>query len=217
MEIKMRKIFIDGGANKGQSTRAFLKQWPNSKEFEIYMFEPDPKDSILKTLENLENKKTKLLPQAIWTYDGKITFYEKASGSEGNTLLKEKTSREKRRYGKREVDCISLKDWIKESFSKEDYIILKLDIEGAEYEVMKDLDQSDAFKYIDLFFCEIHGLKCGKSFDESMELLDICSKYNILPYRWDGNTFNYKKYKNKIYTKEHLTSEYNKWKKRGLK
>ena len=35
----MRKIFIDGGANKGQSTRAFLKQWPKSKEFEIYMFE----------------------------------------------------------------------------------------------------------------------------------------------------------------------------------
>ena len=114
----MRKVFIDGGANKGQSTKKFLKEWPNSKEFEIYMFEPDPKDDILKTLENLENKKTKLLPQAIWIYDGKITFYEKASGSEGNTLLKEKTSREKRGYGKREVDCISLKDWIKENFSR---------------------------------------------------------------------------------------------------
>tara|TARA_A100001391_G_scaffold203543_1_gene196196 strand:- start:16 stop:657 length:642 start_codon:yes stop_codon:yes gene_type:complete len=213
----MRKIFIDGGANRGQSTKTFLKQWPNSKEFEIFMFEPGPEGAIMKGLKSLTNEKIKLLPQAIWIYDGKIIFYEKSQGSEGNTLLKEKTSREKRSYKKREVDCVSLKDWIKNSFSKEDYIILKLDIEGAEYEVMKDMDQSGVFEYIDLFFCEIHGLKCGKSFDESMELIDICSKHNITPYCWDGNTFNYKKYKNKIYTKQHLTSEYDKWKKRGLK
>tara|TARA_B100000282_G_C31657657_1_gene456017 strand:+ start:357 stop:980 length:624 start_codon:yes stop_codon:yes gene_type:complete len=207
----MRKIFIDGGANIGQSTKNFLNQWPEAEQFEIFMFEPNSSPP------KIWGNKTKLIRKAIWVHDGNILFYEKGPSSQGNTVLEEKTKKEIRAWRQNKVKCISLSDWIKNNFNKQDYIILKLDIEGAEYEVMKDLDQSGVFEYVDLFFCEIHGLKCGKSFDESVELLDICSKYNILPYRWDGDTFNYKKYKNRTYTKEHLTNEYNKWKKRGLK
>ena len=214
----MRKIFIDGGANQGQSTRAFLKQWPRSMEYEIFMFEPEPQGNLKSLLTSmLMNKKIKLHPEAIWTYDGKITFYEKRSGSEGNTLLKEKTKQDTKLFSKREVSCICLSKWIKENFTKEDYIILKLDIEGAEYEVMKDLDQNGIFEYIDKFFCEIHGLKCGKSFEESMELINICTKNKIIPYRWDGNTFRYDIYRTKKYSKDHMIKEYDKWKKRGLK
>ena len=58
----MRKIFIDGGANKGQSTKAFLNQWPNAEEFEIFMFEPNSSPP------RIQGRKTKLIREAIWIY-----------------------------------------------------------------------------------------------------------------------------------------------------
>jgi len=206
----MRKIFIDGGANSGQSTRSFLEQWPNSSEYEIFMFEPNSKPPVI------YGDKTTLIRKAIWTYDGQIDFYEKGPSSQGNTMLLEKTNLEDRDYSSRTVDCISLSEWITANFKKEDYIILKLDIEGAEYEVIKDLEKNKTFKYIDMFFCEIHGLKCGKDFKESMDLIHICNSNDLVPHRWDGNTFRFKNYQKKIYSEEHMKNEFKKWKKRGL-
>ena len=56
-----RKIFIDGGANKGQSTDKFLKYTPDSNKFEVYMFEPQISckkyiKDVLNSMENLEKK-----------------------------------------------------------------------------------------------------------------------------------------------------------------
>jgi len=82
----MRKIFIDGGANRGQSTYAFLEQWPEAEEYEIFMFEPNTGKPVVR------GDKTTLIRKALWIHDGSITFYEKTSWSEGNTLIKEKTS-----------------------------------------------------------------------------------------------------------------------------
>tara|TARA_A100001201_G_C4087399_1_gene200967 strand:+ start:283 stop:903 length:621 start_codon:yes stop_codon:yes gene_type:complete len=206
----MRKIFIDGGANKGQSTESFLREWPNSEEFEVFMFEPNSKSP------KIYGDKTTLIKKAIWIYDGQIQFHEKNPSSEGNTLLMEKVYLENKIYRTKTVDCISLSDWIKSNFSKEDYIILKLDIEGAEYEVMRHLEENNIFDFVNIFFCEIHGLKCGKSYEESMELVEICHKNKLIPYRWNGETFKFEEYKDRIYSEEHMKSEFKKWKKRGL-
>lgn len=204
----MRKVFIDGGANNGQSTKAFLKEWPDSNEFEIFMFEPNSKPPLLK------GKKTKLIRKAIWIYDGEITFFEKHPNSQGNTLLKEKVEKDKRTYKEKSVECVSLSNWIKQNFNKKDTIILKLDIEGAEYEVIKDLYKNEIFKFIDVFFCEIHGLKCGKGIDETKDLLKLLENANIKPYVWDSEIFKYAEFKNNYYTNELIEKEYKKWKKR---
>ena len=206
----MRKIFIDGGANVGQSTRSFLKQWPDSKEYEIFMFEPNSKPPTI------YGNKTTLIRKAMWIYDGQIQFYEKSNSSQGNTMLVEKTNLENRNYKPRAVECISLSRWIVTNFTKKDYIILKLDIEGAEYEVMKDLEENKVFKFIDIFFCEIHGLKCGKTFEQSIELIDICRNNNLTPHRWDGDAFKFKNYQKKYYSEEYMKNEFKKWNKRGL-
>ena len=77
----MRKVFIDGGANRGQSTASFLKEWPNSEEFEIFMFEPNTGSPTV------SGKKTTLLRKAIWIYDGVIEFFEKAAQSEADVVF----------------------------------------------------------------------------------------------------------------------------------
>jgi len=211
----MRKIFIDGGANIGQSTKTFLSQWPNSSEYEIYMFEPIS-NIELKNLTS-KNDNIKLFKKAVWTTDKQVTFYIKNKTSQGNTIIKEKANISSANHEEKIVDCISLSNFIKENFNVDDEIILKLDIECAEYEVLKDIVQKDSIKYINILFCEIHGLKCGKKYEETLELVQLCSDQGVMPYIWDADKFKYKTYKERVYNKKRIDFEYNKWKKRGLK
>lgn len=210
----MRKIFIDGGANIGQSTKIFLSEWPNSEEYEIYMFEPISNPELKKLIN--ENKNIKLHEKAIWTIDKDITFYIKNQTSEGNTVMKEKVDISSANYKQKTVDGVSLSKYLKKNFNIDDEIILKLDIEGAEYEVLKDMVEKDSIKYINTLFCEIHGLKCGKKYEETVELVQLCVDNGAIPYVWDANKFKYKTYKKRVYNKERIDFEYNKWKKRGL-
>jgi hypothetical protein len=43
-----------------------------------------------------------------------------------------------------------------DSFSKEDYIVLKVDIEGAEYEVLEKMFEDGSIEYIDELYIEWH-------------------------------------------------------------
>lgn len=207
----MRKVFIDGGANKGQSTAKFLKEWPNSNEFEIFMFEPNSIPPQIK------GENTKLIRKALWIYDGEIEFYEKRPSSEGNTLIEKKSKIDKNNFKKHIVQCLSLSNWINSNLTKDDYVVLKLDVEGAEYEIIKDLETNGCFDLVDVLFCEIHGLKCGKTYEESLELITICESSGLKLYSWDASSFKYKTYEKRFYDEKLLTEQFDKWKKRGLK
>ena len=206
----MRKVFIDGGANTGQSTKKFLSVWPDSNQYEIFMFEPNSKAPYIR------GSKTKSIRKALWVYDGEIDFYEKQPNSQANTILKQKVNLSKAKFKKHTVECVSLSKWISDNFAKDDYIILKLDVEGAEYEIIKDLHNKDSLQFINIMFCEIHGLKCGKSYDESLELIKLCNSINLNIYNWDADTFVYDTYELYEYNEEFLSKEYEKWKERGL-
>jgi len=210
----MRKIFIDGGANIGQSTQAFLSEWPDSEQYEIYMFEPIS-NSKLRNL-SIKNEKINFIKKAIWVVDGEITFYVKAPTSQGNTIINEKVKKSTVRHRPKTVACISLDNYIKENFNINDEIILKLDIECAEYEVLKDMVDKNSIDFVNILFCEIHGLKCGKKYEETIELIQLCKDKGITPYMWDADKFKFKTYKNRVYNKQMINFEHNKWKKRGL-
>ena len=213
-----RKIFIDGGANKGQSTEAFLSQWPKSEDFEVYMFEPDVASiKMIKSKSFFNSEKVQLLNRAIWVVNENLTFFVKSPTSEGNTIVKEKVEAQSwKQKSEYQVKAISLSNWIKNNFNLNDYIILKMDIEGAEYDVIKHLDATGTLQFVDVLFLEIHGLKCGKSFEESMDLINIVEKNNLVPYSWGAETFVYSTYKQKVYNNERLKKEYKKWKIRSL-
>ena len=212
-----KKVFIDGGANVGQSTDAFLSQWPHSEEFDIFMFEPTKGSCRLLNLNYVsKNSKITLEKKAMWIKDGTINFFTKGDLSQGNTLSEEKTKKEKRQYTKQEVQCINLSRWIQDSFSRDDFLILKMDIEGAEYEVLEHLSKSGALEMIDVLFMEIHGLKCNKSFEESCALVEIANSHGLILYSWGAETFEYSNYKDNIYDRFKLEKEYKKWADRGL-
>jgi FkbM family methyltransferase len=56
------------------------------------------------------------------------------------------------------VNCFDFSSFIRDNFDKEDYIIVKLDIEGSEYEVMDKLIIDGTIDYINHFYVEWHNI-----------------------------------------------------------
>ena len=153
----MRKIFIDCGGHNGESVRRFKKSKEYSDDFEIYSFEPF--EWIAKSYKDLPY--INYSDKAIWIFDGEIDFYinptyETTKNTRGNSLNKEKISGGLDKEKPLKVPCIDFSKWIIDNFDKDDFIILKMDIEGAEYTVMRKMIEDDSISYINRVNMEFH-------------------------------------------------------------
>ena len=203
----MRKIFLDCGANRGQSINAFLKEFPNSNEFEIFSFEASKSEEILSSLNNYKSEKIKIFNSAVDTQDGYKKFYD--SGDTSSSLIDRNRTKNITK-----VKTISLSKFILENFDKKDYIILKIDIEGSEYDVIDDLFKKGIFNSIDLFFAEIHGSKTSKSLDDGINLINKVSSCGHKIYEWEAKDFKYNNFKQNYYTIEKIKLYHAKWDKK---
>lgn len=174
----MRKVFIDCGAHNGNSVRSFREHYPGAEEFEIFSFEPNrelagcwPITGVL-----FYNK-------AVWIKDGQITFYKKGT-SQGCTVNKFKG---KRYPDKDEVDCIDLSKWMRKQFEPEDHIVLKMDIEGAEYAVIEKLVRDKTITYVNELHGELHAHKCGMTKEDDSKLIRSLAKHDLVMYSWDAD------------------------------
>ena len=145
----MRKIFIDCGGWIGGSVSIFRESELYDLSFEIYGFEPVPE--LAKAYRKLDN--VILYESAAWIYNGKINLYI-GERSDGSSLIKEKHDVDSEHPIK--VECIDFSQWILENFDKDDYIILKMDIEGAEFKVINKMIDDSSIEYINRIYVEWH-------------------------------------------------------------
>lgn len=164
----MRNIFIDCGYHKGNVTEMFKRK--ESESFEYFAFEANPhlfkrfceRHSFCK----LENK-------AVWIEDSKVTFYiieidknpKKENFMAGASTLNKKKAEWNERVHKKQgeitVDSLDFSNFILKNFSKEDNIVVKMDIEGAEYEVLEKMIKDDSIDYLDELIVEFHDDRTG--------------------------------------------------------
>jgi hypothetical protein len=52
------------------------------------------------------------------------------------------------------VESIDFSQWLKRTVAPDDYVILSMDIEGAEYDVLDKMLQDGAFKHVDRLYVE---------------------------------------------------------------
>ena len=146
----MKKVFIDLGFNKGQSVNLFYELIPDYAEYEIHAFEPDP--SNFNSFSKFSN--VNFYKNAAWTTDGIVKFYL-GSNSFASTLNSSKiTNIKQNRYI--DVECLDISKFIVNNFKKDDYIILKIDIEGAEYDLLNYMLSTGCLDYINDLFVEFH-------------------------------------------------------------
>lgn len=151
----MRKIFIDLGAYDGDTIREFLNWgWPygDPSEFIIYAFEPNPKFE-----KQLSGMGVIYSNRAAWIEEGEAEFAADPTETPmGSTLMSSKRHLwEISPHIK--VPTFDLSEWVKQF--KDDFVILKMDIEGAEFPVLRKMIDDKTVQYIDHLWVEMHPNK----------------------------------------------------------
>lgn len=143
---------IDCGAHIGLSVIYLKSICPTAH---IVCFEPDNKnfDLLEKNIFSHQLKNVEAKKEAVWTENTSLTFIQDGNmGSKiGDSTLPNSV----------EVKATRLKDYLNKRVD-----FLKMDIEGAEYEVLKDI--SGSLENVNKMFIEYHG-----TFEQNNELLEI--------------------------------------------
>lgn len=149
IELNPNPFIIDCGANIGLSVIYFKRRFPNST---IIAFEPDEVNFELlkKNISIFNFTGITLEKKAVWKENTTLSF-----SNEGTMMSKIVDA------GTYRVEAIKLKDLINKSID-----LLKIDIEGAEYEVLVSI-REDLYQVKNLFI-EYHG-----SFSQNFELNKI--------------------------------------------
>jgi len=153
--------YIDCGANIGQSI-----QWALSKfsVLKIDAFEPLEYNFLILINKYGNYSNIYLHQEAVWIKNGILDFYiDNSKKKLGSSLIKGKRVVN---GGSVKVICVDLLKWIQKNVNSQNHNILKMDIEGAEYDVLPYLLNNGIEEYIDEFFVEFHG---GKTPNRNIE------------------------------------------------
>ena len=190
----LRKVFIDCGANDGCSVRKFKRIVSNWEDYEIYSFEPNP--SFAK---DIENSGATLIEKAVWIEDGEVDFFIVTVDNKGKENMRTGASTLNPRKNEWNLDgrhiesevyrveSVDLSKWVLNNFSKENKIILKMDIEGSEYDVLDKMIDDGSLEFVDELWIEFHTYKCGVTPERHNVLNAYLDTLGIKINRnWDG-------------------------------
>lgn len=156
-QITYCDVIVELGANVGSIT----KQLINYKK-PIYAFEPEPE--AFKKLSLIKSKNLKIYNKAAWIENGESVLFrhndwEKSKSHTSSTLNRTKSNVDSRNT----ILCetIDIADFIK---SLNGNVLMKIDVEGSEYEIINHLLDKKVFKKINMIFCEFHPNKIKKGF-----------------------------------------------------
>jgi FkbM family methyltransferase len=139
---KTEIVIVDCGANIGLSIIYFKKLFPNAK---IIAFEPDNKifEILKKNIQSFNLLNVELHQKACWNAETTLPFYQEGAdgGRHASDVVKENIIF---------VETVRLKNYL-----NRDIDFLKIDIEGAEFEVLND--SIDMLHNVKNIFIEFHS------------------------------------------------------------
>lgn len=138
-------VVFDCGSNVGVSINFFKMKYPGSR---VIGFEADPRifTYLKKNTKGLQN--IEIHNCAVWSNDGKITF--NCQGADAGSIVNHF-----------DTECLVSTERLKNYIEKEEHIdLLKIDIEGAEIEVLKDC--ANSLDKVDNIFVEYHSVVGNK-------------------------------------------------------
>ena len=149
-------VIYDCGANIGTSVIYFKNLYSNSK---IKVFEANPEiaEILLQNIKKNNITEVEIIKKAVWIDNNGVDFNLNSADSSSIFTPGKKTR----------VESVRLKDLIDKEGSID---LLKMDIEGAEVDVIKDCDNS--IKKIDNIIIEYHSFVNRKQqLDELLKIL----------------------------------------------
>ncbi|RWR78960.1 Methyltransferase FkbM [Cinnamomum micranthum f. kanehirae] len=201
ISFRARYVYIDVGARSyGSSIGSwFRKQYPKqNRTFEIYAIEADQAFHE----EYSKKKGVNLLPYAAWTRNETLSFEinqdpwgKEGKGARGMGRIRPSRSSD----SSSDVNSIvgfDFADWLKNTVSKKDFVVMKMDVEGTEFELIPRMFETGAICLIDELFLECHysrwqkccpgerSAKYQKTYDQCLELFSSLRERGVLVHQW---------------------------------
>jgi FkbM family methyltransferase len=144
-------VIVDAGANIGASSIFFSRRYPGAK---VFALEPERENYELLAFNTCSHTNVIPISAALWYKREVRLIQDRLTGPWGYTIS---SSPNKLRSIGQKVQCITVSDLLKEYYI-DSIDILKLDIEGAEREV---LEHSDAWiDKVKVIVAELHDRIC---------------------------------------------------------
>ncbi|SMF69830.1 methyltransferase, FkbM family [Tistlia consotensis] len=158
-------LFVDGGGHLGGGFRFFSSYFPPGR-VEYDVFEPNPNciEPLRRKLAGFDRAIVRLHPAALSTRSGSLRLFgitEREGGplSTGASVNRHQHSvfYDADAGEALEVPAIDFCDYIRSSGERYDTIVVKLDVEGAENDLLEGLIERDLLRYIDTLYVEFHS------------------------------------------------------------
>lgn len=203
-----RHIYIDVGARSYSSSIGswFVKKYPKqNQEFSIYAVEADKSFAG----DYAKRKKVQLLPFAAWVKNESLVFganaeNRAAEGEIGMGRIQSRSAMESSsnvlslpspNNNFQTVQGFDFADWLLRTVSVNDFVVLKLDIEGTEFDLLPRMLETGAICLIDELFLECHynrwqrtsplrTSKYKRTYSECMSLFQTLRSSGVLVHQW---------------------------------
>lgn len=178
----MRKVFLDCGTNLCQGLNQISNENKIDNSWMVYSFDVNP--DVFDYIDKSKYPNVNFINEGVWSESCErfinqevlgIITKEDYSNLVGDRFINAKVGgstnimgddykwgswieNENKLINSIKVKCFDFSSFIKENFNKEDYIIVKLDIEGAEYEVLDKLFIDGTIDYINHIYVEWHNI-----------------------------------------------------------
>lgn len=171
-------VFIDLGVNVGDSVRYFFSHTINpfgetvmqgyglkdDIQWIVYAVEPNPAFNSnldeLKVYEHMGHKINLYKQTAAWIENGQMDFYIDISRpgnlQVGSSLLRNHPNVIDSNFTSVKVTTFDLSELLSK-YTIYDEIILKIDVEGAEYKLLDHLIKKNTLKFVDIIAVEFHN------------------------------------------------------------
>lgn len=153
---KSKKLFIDCGGHDGcSSVKAKLKD----PSYDVITFEGNP---VLWPYYDL--LPTRLIKKLVSDRNGEVEFIIDPIDADGSSIVKEKSIDFHKKIKNDDcpviiTPCIDLSEFIVQQSQYYEEIVLKLDVEGAEYAILNKMLKDGSVKYIRKLYAEFHWKK----------------------------------------------------------
>jgi len=176
-------VFIDCGAHCGESILRAKRQFGINTR--IISFEPIPyfAKEIKKIWENDES--VDVVNAAVWIEDGISEFQLSSTITDGSSLLKVPIKEGEGEYLSIQVNTFDFSNFLKQFKEKDFKLIVKLDIEGAEYQVLSKMIKEGTINYIDEIWGEWHEVKTDEHKKYQKEVFNYLKENNIVVREWE--------------------------------
>lgn len=182
---KERGIFVDCGGYDGCSAIKFLIANPN---FDSISFEPNPE-----LWGYYKDVPTTLVKKGVWYKNQTMNFWIDHIDADGSSTVATKAvlfgkPEENVNCKKINIHCISIPELIIYLSKNYDKIVLKLDIEGSEYDILESLLEQKLIDKIKKLYVEFHWQKCGFTKERHKNLVSMLNK-RLCFSEWDAMDF----------------------------